>query len=112
MIARAAGIAVLVLGAFAALNQLEIAPEIVNGLFYAMLIAIVGSVVVAFGGGGIPSPGIPLALEHEGPRHHDRHPPERRHRGRPRGDRGRGVERADPVATRQRVLISGRRPKP
>ena len=52
--ARAAGIAVLVLGAFAALNQLEIAPEIVNGLFYAMLIAIVGSVVVAFGGGGIP----------------------------------------------------------
>ena len=53
-IARAAGIAVLVLGAFAALNQLEVAPEIVNGLFYALLIAIVGSVVVAFGGGGIP----------------------------------------------------------
>ena len=39
---------------FAALNQLEIAPAIVNGLFYALLIAIVGSVVVAFGGGGIP----------------------------------------------------------
>lgn len=53
-IARAAGIAVLVLGVFAALNQLEVAPEIVNGLFYALLIAIVGSVVVAFGGGGIP----------------------------------------------------------
>jgi len=53
-IARGAGIAVLVLGVFAALNQLEIAPEIVNGLFYALLIAIVGSIVVAFGGGGIP----------------------------------------------------------
>jgi hypothetical protein len=53
-IAKAAGIAILVVGAFAALNQLEIAPEIVNGLFYALLIAIVGSIVVAFGGGGIP----------------------------------------------------------
>ena len=53
-IARGAGIAVLILGVFAALNQLGIAPEIVNGLFYAMLIAIVGSIVVAFGGGGIP----------------------------------------------------------
>ena len=39
---------------FAALDELEIAPAIVHGLFYALLIAIVGSVVVAFGGGGIP----------------------------------------------------------
>ncbi len=51
--ARGAGIAILVLGAFAALNQLEIAPEIVNGLFYAMLAVIVGSAIVAVGGGGI-----------------------------------------------------------
>ncbi len=54
VIAKVAGIAVLVVGVFAALSQLEIAPAIVNGLFYALLIAIVGSVVVAFGGGGIP----------------------------------------------------------
>lgn len=54
VIARAAGIAILVVGVFAALNQLEIAPEIVNGLFYAMLAIVVGAAVVAFGGGGIP----------------------------------------------------------
>ncbi len=52
-IARGAGIAILVVGIFAALNQLEIAPEIVNGLFYALLAIIVGSAVVAVGGGGI-----------------------------------------------------------
>jgi mechanosensitive ion channel-like protein len=53
-IAKTAGIAIVVLGVFAALNQLEIAPEIVNGLFYALLFVIVGSAVVAFGVGGIP----------------------------------------------------------
>jgi hypothetical protein len=52
-IARGAGIAVLVVGVFAALNQLEIAPEIVNGLFYAILAIVVGSAIVAVGGGGI-----------------------------------------------------------
>jgi hypothetical protein len=52
-IARGAGIAILVVGVFAALNQLEIAPEIVNGLFYAILAVIVGSAIVAVGGGGI-----------------------------------------------------------
>jgi hypothetical protein len=51
--ARGAGIAILVVGVFAALNQLEIAPEIVNGLFYAILAIIVGSAIVAVGGGGI-----------------------------------------------------------
>jgi hypothetical protein len=53
-IARAAGIAVLVIGVFAALDELQIAPAIVVGLFYALLAVIVGSLVVAFGGGGIP----------------------------------------------------------
>jgi hypothetical protein len=52
-IARGAGMAILIVGIFAALNQLQIAPEIVNGLFYAILIAIVGSTIVAVGGGGI-----------------------------------------------------------
>jgi hypothetical protein len=52
-IARGAGVAILVIGIFAALNQLEIAPEIVNGLFYALLAIVVGVAIVAFGGGGI-----------------------------------------------------------
>jgi len=52
-IARAAGMAILVFGVFAALNQLEIAPAIVNGLYYAILVAIVGAFIVAVGGGGV-----------------------------------------------------------
>lgn len=52
-IARGAGVAILVIGIFAALNQLQIAPAIVNGLFYAILAVIVGSAIVAVGGGGI-----------------------------------------------------------
>ena len=52
-IARGAGLAVLILGIFAALNQLKIAPAIVNGLYYAILAIIVGSAIVAIGGGGI-----------------------------------------------------------
>ena len=54
IMAKAAGAAILVIGIFAALNQLQIAPEIVNGLFYAMLAIVVGSTIVALGGGGIP----------------------------------------------------------
>ena len=38
---------------FAALDQLQIAPRIVSGLWYAILAAVVGSVIVAVGGGGI-----------------------------------------------------------
>jgi len=53
-IARAAGVAVLVIGVFAALDELQIAPAIVVGLFYALLAVVVGSLIVAFGAGGIP----------------------------------------------------------
>jgi Conserved TM helix len=53
-IARVAGIAILVVGIFAALNQLEIAPAIVNGLFYALLLVVAGSLLISFGVGGIP----------------------------------------------------------
>lgn len=53
VLARAAAAAVLVVGVFAALSQLSIAPVIVNGLFYAGLAIIVGSTIVAVGGGGI-----------------------------------------------------------
>ncbi len=52
-LANAASVGIVVLGVFAALNQLEIAPAIVNGLFYALLAVIVGSAIVAIGGGGI-----------------------------------------------------------
>ncbi len=52
-IARGAGLAVLVIGIFAALDQLRIAPAIVNGLYFAILAIIVGSAIVAIGGGGI-----------------------------------------------------------
>ncbi|MFP5488489.1 MAG: hypothetical protein ACLGHQ_09320, partial [Acidimicrobiia bacterium] len=41
------------IGIFAALNHLLIAPQIVTGLFYALLAIIVGSAVIAIGGGGI-----------------------------------------------------------
>jgi len=55
MMAKGAGIAILVFGAFAALDQLQIAPRIVTGLWYAILAIVVGSAVVAIGGGGIKS---------------------------------------------------------
>jgi Mechanosensitive ion channel, conserved TM helix len=45
--------AILVIAIFAALDQLQIAPAIVRGLFYALLAILVGSSVVAIGGGGI-----------------------------------------------------------
>jgi hypothetical protein len=53
LLAKGAGIAILVFGIFAALDQLKIAPRIVTGLWYAVLAALVGSVIVAVGGGGI-----------------------------------------------------------
>ena len=53
LMARGAGIAVIVFAVFAALDQLQIAPRIVTGLWYALLAALVGSVIVAVGGGGI-----------------------------------------------------------
>src|SRR4029450_8635130 len=53
LIARAAGIAILVFGAFAALDPPQLPPRIVTGLWYAILAAVVGSVIVAVGGGGI-----------------------------------------------------------
>ncbi len=45
--------AIWFVGVAAALNQIEIAPEIVNGLFYAVLALVVGSAIIAIGGGGI-----------------------------------------------------------
>ncbi|MDN5860616.1 MAG: hypothetical protein L0H84_18585, partial [Pseudonocardia sp.] len=44
---------ILAIGVIAALNQLGIAESVVNGIFYAFLVAIVGIAIVAVGGGGI-----------------------------------------------------------
>lgn len=52
-VARFAAMAIVIVGVFAALNQLQIAPAIVNGLFYAALAVIAGSAIIAIGGGGI-----------------------------------------------------------
>jgi hypothetical protein len=52
-LANAVGIAIVTVGVFAALNQLQIAPAIVNGLFYALLAIVAGSAIIAIGGGGI-----------------------------------------------------------
>lgn len=52
-LAGAASAVVLALGVIAALNQLEIAQNVVNAVLYAVLVAVVGVVVVAVGGGGI-----------------------------------------------------------
>ena len=53
IIAKGAGLAVLVVGVFAALDQLQVAPAIVRALLRPVVM-IVGSAVVAFGVGGIP----------------------------------------------------------
>ena len=52
-LAFGAATAILVVGVFAALDQLQIAPDIVNGLFYAVLAIVAGSAIIAIGGGGI-----------------------------------------------------------
>jgi ABC-type multidrug transport system fused ATPase/permease subunit len=52
-VAMAAMVLIWFIGLSAALNQVEIAPEIVNGLFYAVLALIVGVAIVSIGGGGI-----------------------------------------------------------
>lgn len=52
-IANGTAVAIMVVAGFAALSQLRIAPAIVNGLFYAVLAAVVGIAVVAVGGAGI-----------------------------------------------------------
>jgi len=52
-LAFGASTAILVIGFFAALDQLRIAPDIVNSLFIALLAVVAGSAIVAIGGGGI-----------------------------------------------------------
>lgn len=44
---------ILLIGVFAVLDQLRLAEDIVNGLFYFLLAVIGGSLIIAVGGGGI-----------------------------------------------------------
>jgi Mechanosensitive ion channel, conserved TM helix len=53
MLATLASVAIVAIGIFAALSELQIATPIVNGLFYALLAIIAGSAIVAIGGSGI-----------------------------------------------------------
>ncbi len=53
LLANIAYWAILLVGIFAALDQLEIAPNIVNGLFFFLLAVVGGSLIIAVGGGGI-----------------------------------------------------------
>jgi mechanosensitive ion channel-like protein len=53
MMALIAAAAIWFVGVAAALNQIEVAPEIVNGLFYGVLALVVGIGIVAIGGGGV-----------------------------------------------------------
>lgn len=53
VLANVASVLILALGVVAALDQLEIAQNVVNAVLYATLAAVVGVVVVAVGGGGI-----------------------------------------------------------
>jgi hypothetical protein len=53
VLANVASGAIVAVGFFAALSHLEIAPAIVNGLFYAALALIAGSGIIAIGFGGV-----------------------------------------------------------
>jgi hypothetical protein len=53
IVANGGSAAVMVVAVFAALNELHIAPAIINGLFYAALFIIAGSLVISIGVGGI-----------------------------------------------------------
>jgi hypothetical protein len=53
VLANSASAAVMAFGVIAALDQLHIAANVVNAVLYAALVAIVGVIIVAVGGGGV-----------------------------------------------------------
>jgi hypothetical protein len=55
VLGNAASGLILALGVIAALDQLHVATNVVNAILYAALAALVGVVIVAAGGGGIPT---------------------------------------------------------
>ena len=52
-LANAASLLILAFGAFAAMDQLQIAPLIVTGIFYSLLALIIVPLIIAFGVGGV-----------------------------------------------------------
>jgi hypothetical protein len=107
MLATVASTLIIVIGVFAALDQLEIAPAIVTGLFYAMLAIVVGSAVIAIGGAGVTEmrPYVRRALEKADSEASNLKQEARRNQ-RPRPDTGADVDQdrtrpltADDVAT-------------
>jgi hypothetical protein len=52
-LALGASVAILVIGGFAALDQLQIAPDIVNILFTGVVAVVAGSAIIAIGGSGV-----------------------------------------------------------
>ena len=52
-VANGASLFVVAIGVFAALDQLEIAPLIVGGIYYGLLALIIAPLIIAFGVGGI-----------------------------------------------------------
>lgn len=53
MLANGVSLFIVAIGAFAALDQLEIAPLITTGIFYALLALVILPLIIAFGVGGI-----------------------------------------------------------
>lgn len=53
LLANAVSVVIIALGVIAALDQLQIARNVVNAVLYASLAAVVGVIIVAVGGGGI-----------------------------------------------------------
>jgi hypothetical protein len=103
MMAKGGGIAILVVGAFAALDQLQIAPRIVTGLWYAILAIVVGSAVVAIGGGGIKTmqrywERATTTAEQRGP---GRTQQAQQSASAAAAEEGNGAASADPAATRE-----------
>jgi len=52
-LANGVSVAIVTIGIFMALDEVGIAPAIVNGLFYAALAIVVGTAIISFGCGGI-----------------------------------------------------------
>ena len=103
-LATAASTLILVVGVFAALNQLQIAPAIVTGLFYALLAIVVGSSVIAIGGAGVTEmrPYVRRALE----RADSEASNVKREANRNRGDSRSEIDIREQESSRQRPLTA------
>ncbi|WCO68221.1 hypothetical protein PO878_05710 [Iamia majanohamensis] len=101
-LALIASVAILTVGAFAALDQLQIAEDIVNVLFMGLVAALAGIAIVAVGGGGI----APMRARWESAlERYDEEKP--RVREQAQGAKGRVQERAHQRADQARSAADG-----